>query len=364
VTTRAEPEDEYLDTLLRTQMLVRDEALADWDLERTAVAVREEILSRPGHAGRAQRDRWADFSTGRFRRRGAFVAAAAVVVACVISGVSVIGRHPGDGAYAAQVVASAQASPRLLIDDPAWKVTGVLFDESTPQTGEMRFTGGDQHAQVNWYPIGLLPGYVADRRPVSTVVGHIQVFGHPAELLGPNTGAKGACCEVLTALNDKIMVDFSGPRSVMGKLDTVDVRRWLDALPATVFTGDRRDLAVEDMLAGLPKPPGYDPTPVQAQALNSDRYQLGAAVVASVGCAWFMRWFDARDRHDQVTADEASQVLRESRDWPVMRQIQSQGDYPMIFKIQADRTHDGVKSRFPPLTRSGLMTTLGCTGPR
>ena len=65
-----------------------------------------------------------------------------------------------------------------------------------------------------------------------------------------------------------------------------------------------------------------------AGAATRDRYQLGAKVAGAIVCGWIERWL-AGDR-------EAAKALATSREWPLLRQMDAEGDYPEVVWQYAD----------------------------
>jgi len=51
-------------------------------------------------------------------------------------------------------------------------------------------------------------------------------------------------------------------------------------------------------------------------------------VAGGVACAWIDRWATARDTGDTATADEAVAAVRSSREWPILQEMNAEGDYP------------------------------------
>src|SRR5882757_9025244 len=96
----------------------------------------------------------------RSLRRPVLVAAA--VAAALLAGGIVASRSGGTDharppvsnpagphlAFAANVRAVAEANQRLLVDDPAWKITHV--EGFTVTEGEMTFENGTKHLDVSW----------------------------------------------------------------------------------------------------------------------------------------------------------------------------------------------------------------------
>jgi hypothetical protein len=228
----------------------------------------------------------------------------------------------------------------------------------------MVFSDGDHSVQLNWYRADLYKMYVEDRSQTFAASAS-SMFGRPAVILSQN----GRPSEILAQVDGKHMIDvalFGSDESTFSlaksKLQVVGAEQWLDALPDSVFSGDRRNLAIDEMLTGLPVPPGFDIAALKAQGFVSDRYNLEVAVAGDVGCAWFDQWLDARKSGDTTAADHASQTLRASRNWPVLQEMSADGAYPQVFWDYADATENGKLpgEKTAPLTRNSVHNALGC----
>jgi hypothetical protein len=341
--------DTALDEALRAGARVTDDEVSGWSLDGADDALLAGLVG--GGVGR---------SAPRRRGRLLAMAASVLVVAAGFTGAAVAGFGPAEEeAYAAEVLDAAEHSLRLLVDDPAWRIEYV--DETA---GEMWFTNGPHKVQTNLYPLSHL-----EDRVRSTEVEE-DVRRTPSRLLGgPAVTVRGRVIQIYAKVDDRRMLEVSLHRGsesqydrLVEKLRIAPVRQWLDALPASVFSGDRRTLAIDGMLAGLPLPPGYDPRPLKRTGLVSDRYQLGVAVVQDVGCRWFHRWFDAREAGDEAAAATASRALRSSGEWRVLREMDAEGDYPFFFEQYAEATADGKvhgEGGTTPFTRKKLRS-LGC----
>lgn len=362
--TNAQVDDAHLDSLVAQLAPVDDDTVIGWDLDGadlallTAITADQGAVVDPAPAPGPRRP-------GPRRPRRRLMLAAAAGLALAIPGLVLLGPigRGGQPAYAAELVRAAERGPRLLLDDPAWKVTDVY--ESDRNQMEMRFTDGRHRAQLNTYRADLYDSYVKDREGVPGATAQRTTFrGRPAVTISYD-GSPG---ETLARLDGPVFVDFTVRgtdartyAAVLSKLRPVGVTAWLDALPASVYSADRRSSAIEGMLRGIPLPPGYSSTALKEQGLVSDRYQLGARVVADVGCIWFDRWFTARERGDAAAQAAAGRVLQGSHQWPILLQMQDEGAYPQIFWIYADATRDGtVEDETTPMTRDRVVNPLGC----
>jgi hypothetical protein len=233
--------------------------------------------------------------------------------------------------------------PRLLLGG-GWKVTRV--DEWKPASGEMTFARDGQELDLSWGPTKVMTtdippeGKVDDLRPeleFGTAEGfRAEVWRGPADrysavwrdgdmTLVAQGEAEGAAA-------------FAG---VVQSLRAVGAEEWRRAVPETAVTPRERADRVDKMLAGLPLPPGLDADALRSSTATRDRYQLGAQVAGAVACGWIAEWLDARAVGDGTREQRAAEALATSRDWPVLRQMEAEGDYPAVVRQYAEAVAAG-----------------------
>jgi hypothetical protein len=141
----------------------------------------------------------------------------------------------GEDAWAAALVRIAEQSPRLLVDDPAWRVSRA--DEFNGTTGEMTFSDGTRQLELRWQPVEAHPSTVADRAASADVASTAEVLDVPARLF------RYAGTDDFTALwamgGHAIELrgrarDMDSFRAVLASVAKVDVDTWLEALPKSV----------------------------------------------------------------------------------------------------------------------------------
>jgi hypothetical protein len=124
--------------------------------------------------------------------------------------------------------------------------------------------------------------------------------------------------------------DVQAFKVLLATLTRVDTNAWLSAMPASVIKTSDRSGAIAQMLKGVTVPPGFATTDIKGADLTKDRYQLGAAVTGTVACQWFKFWSDARIANDAVKEREATAAMATAKDWPVLKEMTKQGDYPEV----------------------------------
>jgi hypothetical protein len=344
-----------LDTLLRNAAPVSDEDVRAMALDGES-DLRAEILAQ-ARGVPAQRRRVSRWPALAF----AAAAAAGAVVLVLAGGGDRVGSP--DRAWAAPLVRVAQAVPRLLITEPGWPVSRA--DQFAVNEGEMTFTDGTRTIDLHWND-RKFAGSIEHRDDKTRRIGSVDVPGSRANVLR-DTGPG----EYLTALwpsgrhtmelrSSALSMDEL--RTVLASLREVSVDAWLRAMPASVVLPARTRESVDEMLTGIPLPPGFDIAALGSDARARDRYQLGAHVAGAVACAWIARWVHARREADDVAAATAAETMKGSRDWPILREMDAQGDYPEVLWEYGDAmAGDGTVPAGRLLTvEESYKSALGC----
>ncbi|MGE0878528.1 MAG: hypothetical protein AB7L13_17595 [Acidimicrobiia bacterium] len=164
-------------------------------------------------------------------------------------------------------------------------------------------------------------------------------------------------------------LEFRGPaadeptfRSLLGRLAYVDDAQWEAALPDTTVSPSERSAFVDDALADVPLPPGFDVGPLKATTRTSDRYQATAQTLAPVLCAWFDVWREAGDRVDTAARDQALAILAGSKDWTALKAMATEGDYPLAVAqiVGSLRTGSPVEGNPKGDPADGFESAIGC----
>ncbi|NND02322.1 MAG: hypothetical protein HKN91_05995 [Acidimicrobiia bacterium] len=350
--------DRQIDELLSAAAPITDEAIADIDLAGLEAELKEEIMSTPVLTDVAKPIKVADPTPPR-RTRRIFVAAA--VAAVVVAGMVVVpfGGN-GQSAWAAEAVAVARSSSRLLVDLPGWEVSRA--HTFTVEEGEMTFTNGSWELDLHWRPAAEHADRLVDREMSAESVDSVSVNGTAAtqfRYAGTNDyttlwldgGHSYEARGVFTAESDY--------QTVIGALQSTDVDEWLSAMPESVVKPEARQAIVAEMLEGIPLPAGFDVEGLAASTQVSDRYQLGAAVSGSVACAWITQWLEARATGDDASEAEALEAMQTSQGWSVLQEMQESGAYPQILWLHVDAMEgdDNVPGAIPV---AEYQDALGC----
>lgn len=301
-----------LDEAVRRAAPITDAELDALELDAFETELREAIVARPVRR-RAPR-----------RRRRLLPAAGALVAAALAATIVFLSGSGGgtDRAWAAEAVRVAEAVPRLLID--GWTVTRA--DQFDVGTGEMTFTNGTATVDLSWERGGA---------PVSKdgIVGWRQ-DGYALALRGERAA------------------------EVRGQLRAVSVDEWLSALPATVVRPAESDAVIDEMLDGLPLPPGFERERLDQHGAPRDRYQLGFRVVAAVSCGWIKTWLEG----DGKARAEAVPSLRAVERSAVLREMNREGHYGEVLHqyVEAIATDGTVLGGKELTVAQSYRDALGC----
>jgi hypothetical protein len=371
-----------LEATLAAGYPVDRERIAKLDIEAMEADLFADVETLPAHPGAPP---------GR-RRRGRRPLALGLAGAAVAAAVAVLlvlgdnGAERPSPAYGAELVRFAESTPLLLLEGPEWGVRNV--DQLNGAEGRMEFTRRSpnphpmeplmtradvkrhitppavmhrrwRRVELNWFDAGKTKLLWHDGKVGRTVYSEylgktVDLYEHgpafkttitalgvtayvaPRTETAPIQGGPGdrAMAALWIEGHHLIEVRASVPslaafRQRLDWLRRVDAQTWLDAMPAKVVKGAEYGATVQEILAGIPQPPGFDPSTIPVLGLTTARYQVGAAVGGAVACGWFSRWGEARAEGDAAAASEAERILLESEtSWPIFKEMSEEGAYP------------------------------------
>lgn len=360
--------DEQLDQIVAAASPVAEADVAAFDFGAAEADLLREILAAPASApapparlDERRRRRMLPRSTAP-RTIAALVGVAAAATLAFV-GITSIG---GDSrqAFAAEAIRIAEANPRLLVSAPGWSV--VRADEFTIDDGEMTFSDGEGHLDVHWRPARTYESYLRDRGVKGNARTELTLLGRPATMF---RYADSTDFTTLLRPQGPTFVEVRGDLgsrerylALLRSLRAEDVETWLAAMPANAVRPGSRAKVVDEMLEGVPIPPGLDLTALREGDTVSDRYQLGAQVTGAVACGWLARWTRATAAGDAAVASEAVRAMATSRTWPVLHEMNDEGDYPEVLWSYADQMTKGETTRAVKggLAGGGYASALGC----
>lgn len=271
---------------------------------------------------------------------------------------------------------STANAPLILFEQPGWHAW--YGDEQSPLMGELDFArvgarisngapaGGD--AELHWYPANEAAGYIKDRADSASITTKLTVLGalaHVIQYTGRVAGHQHMYSAIWTRGPRMLEFranapDMAGFEAQLAKLRIVNGSTWLKALPKTVVPSTRRSAVIRTMLRGIPLPPGFSVSQIPGRTLNSDRYQLGAAVTGVVACEWFARWGRAKATGNQAVVNQAVSAMATAKHWSVLKQMSRTGAWPSVLIGYAKDMPGGLSYGRPLL--GDLDSGLGCSG--
>ncbi len=333
-----------------------DDAVSRLDLHDGRVELLDEILATPAldrfdGAGRRTRRLPHSLTVG--------IAAAAVLVAAVGVPAWLAQRSDDDRTRVPVQTPPAADGGFAVLDAPGWDVDHVYLSDTN---GEIGYVRDGQRLDITWYAAGLRAGYVEDRERINhpevergekrTVLGRGGLLWaySPQDHTVILESHTGSFIEVRGSGMDK-----AGFLALLEQLRPVDDAGLEASLPDRFVTGDERAAAVREILAamGTETPPGYDGSPLTSD--EPDRYHLGADIAGGMACVWLDEFAAAKQSGDAARIDAAVAALQESKEWPILHEMNARGDYPEVVWEYADEAAAG---RVPEGYRQGL----GCTG--
>jgi hypothetical protein len=147
--------------------------------------------------------------------------------------------------------------------------------------------------------------------------------------------------------------------ATLHQLRQVDANTWLRALPSSVVQSADRGKVLQDMLTGIPLPPGFDASQIRGAGLARARYQLGAAVSGTIACEWFRIWEHGRTHGNQAEVNRAIAAMATASRWPVLRQMRREGGWTAVVLEYARDMNGGVIMGRPLLP--DVNSGLGCS---
>lgn len=347
--------DHELDARLRAAA-IDDAGVARLPLSPVLSDLAEEIMRTPAPVHTAPP---VPVTARRPMRRMKLVLAAAATAAAVLVGTAVVPDGGGGTAFAAELVAVAEANERILVDHDGWKVSRV--DEFTAEYGEMTFSDGSRTLDLHWAPAAEYAERLAKHRQEFGDGSTAAVLGADARMF-PYGGGE---YETLLAPDGGTYVRIRGNvgdeaayRALLADLRTVDVETWLSAMPESAIKPGQQSDTIAAMLAGIPVPAGFDRASIDGGTGVRDRYQLGAAVAGAVSCAWIDQWAGG----DAKAKAEAIAAMRTSGDWQVLQDMDVEGDYPEavaeVAPALAGEETGNTKAGVDPVL--ALRSLLGC----
>jgi hypothetical protein len=265
------------------------------------------------------------FSRHRVASLGFGLACVAVIAVLVVLGGGSVGtvKEGGRPTYAAAAVKVAEANPRLLVTAPGWS---IIHANITADDGGLTYKDaghpypGPYAVVMNWAPAGLYSEALRGLRRNATAT-HSTVLGRQVTTFHERGGAY----DTVFPPQGDVFITLSLPgfehEALLRSVRAVSVDRWLAAMPPEVVQPAAESGVIAGMLRGVPLPPGFDPSSLEAEGELSNRFDLGKAVAGAVACGWIESWAAATRSGDDAGARQAAEGMAGARRWPVLVQI-------------------------------------------
>lgn len=288
----------------------------------------------------------------------------------------------GPGARAA----GAEATPRLLLDGPGWRVqdaneergreglygsvefvtgkpipyeTIAIRGSSTRETesGMLPPATRQRRVELSWRPGSLAEAVEAQRHSLHPhgqawvelpVAGTTAQVDTKAEFFANQGGPGNRQMRALWAEGGFVVElgaavpDQAAFEERLAWVTKVSTATWEEAMPAKVVIPSEHAAAVAGMLKGIPTPQGFKPARIPNDGLTTNRYQVGANVTATVSCLWFRQWGAARRNGDTAAEAEADQAMATSTHWAILHEMAPEGAFPETIWTLAKEMPSGV----------------------
>jgi hypothetical protein len=309
----------------------------------------------------------------------------------------------------AEDVAVAEGLPTLSLALPDWPMVHVERNPEVPGEGAMTFAPADEavadaevtdrgvaaptgRLELRWGPADLHDRWIDDAEASRGPGAATEVAGEPAltfraddEATAPTTvvgetagdppvsaddpGGDGLQLSTIWVLGDHVVradgvfpVQAAYDEALAG-LEVVPAETWITTLPDDTVLPSQRAAVVDEMLADVPLPDGFDVEPLRSEpeALQS-RYHVGAAATGAVTCTWIDRWVDAGAAGDDATVQAAVAAMATSHDWAVLGEMAPDGGWSGVVWEYADAlaTDAPVSGGRPMTIAESYEQAFGC----
>jgi len=316
-----------------------DEAVAMLPLEAGRAELLEEIMTTVA----PDRPVTAPESPRRPSRWLVPVAAAAAVVAIAAATIWSQGLLPGEEKSEVASPLNLPEGQGIVLDAPGWTVDALNSDG-------IMFRKGQAELEVTTYDAEDYDSYVEDREHIydPPAPGEpIQVLGRDAQMWAYSPDDHAA----IRVVEDGHWLEVRGSgMDEAAYLDLLDQLRLTSqvefeaSLPNGYVTEGGRQAAADKIVRDIRSVSGKGfpgDAPSFADGDAKDRYQFGAEVVGAYACAWLESYANAVSHDQQGQVDEAVAVLGTSREWPILREMDADGDYPEVLWQIADEAAAG-----------------------
>jgi hypothetical protein len=227
---------------------------------------------------------------------------------------------------------------RILV--PGWSVERYLAHPPDPGNPHMvngdveyQFQNAGRRLQVHFYEAADFDTRTGGRAPTATVRGTQAVVSeYDGTRWRLDWIEDGRIWEI-----DAKPIELNDLLAVVETIDHPDEATWQAALPAGTVVPSARPAVVDELLAGVALPPGFDVTPLRVSDRPADRYNLSAEVYGRVMCGWAEQWLQGPG----PARTAAVSAFRSAPDWPGLTAMDAQGAWGKVLKSMAQRVIGG-----------------------
>ncbi|GLY27337.1 hypothetical protein [Kineosporia sp. NBRC 101731] len=229
-----------------------------------------------------------------------------------------------------QTALKGRGLPFFVLDDPNWSLSHlqILSDRGDLVMAEK---GSSRTLQIKWTKRS--GEWREGAEPVT-------VFGTEGELRHRN-GDPGY---LLAFQHGNYVMSFSGDgfaevgqyADVIAKMHQVGEKKWHASMPDWVITPEQVDAMMAAILRDVPVPGDQEfyklstkwPTPYSV---------LGKGIASDLGCAWLGEYDQAYQEKDEAGMAHAVEILRGSRRWKVVQQIDGRKEWLRTVQKSVDK---------------------------
>ena len=248
---------------------------------------------------------------------------------------SVVDSVPFQAAPAAPVVPEVSDGRYVGVEVLGWDLQALYEGYGELTIG---WENGEQWLEVVRYPADSYQSYFDDRdRDREGTVS--ALFGREATTWAYSRDDHAT----MTAPGDGFFFEVRAAgmplpayEELIAGLVQTDEAGFYAGLPEGTVTPRNSDQAVRDLLRGVTVPDGFVAADVEIEGFASP-YHAASRVAGAVGCAWLEVYVGG----SAAQREEALAAFDGSVDWPLLRSIDLQGDYPEVFWQMADDLRAG-----------------------
>jgi hypothetical protein len=260
--------------------------------------------------------------------------------------------------------------PRVFLDTEGWTISYIDHIDGLASDGEfadsdMQFENGSDEAELRMASGAHADtdALVADRIAAAERLEDETVWDTDAYVIRRGGSTFVAIWESNSVVYEFVVHDTDELtfRDLLGSVTRAPEDEWIAMLPDSMVTD--RAATVSEYLDDIPVPDGLDITSLQDGPVEH-WYPVGAEVVGAVTCAWLDQWVVAKASGDEKAVDQAVDAMATSRDWAVLEEMSTTGEYGSVVWEYADAmAGDGtIVTGTVTTVEATYRQTFGCNG--